>query len=261
MNNYYTPWDTNTQYKPTSMNGVPSALDKALTYLKNVMVFTAGNLSFDAGTGVLAWTSQISVLFAREDGNTIRNNISAGSLTIGAGQFAYCDLSETDGQTISMYTATPTTAQASNFLAVPRLVMGYRDSAGGFFPVNLIPPLGSTVDVKRSVTVKEAVTQGQLLCLKADGYYKADNTSIATCQDIVVALQSGSADTQAVVMERGEYAGASGLTVGGAVYVGTAGGFTQTAPSGTGKIVKCIGWATAATKIKFVPDTLAVELA
>jgi hypothetical protein len=38
------------------------------------------------------------------------------------------------------------------------------------------------------------------------------------------------------------------------------GHYTQTAPSVTGKWVQCIGWATTGTTIKFMPDTLAVQI-
>lgn len=51
-------------------------------------------------------------------------------------------------------------------------------------------------------------------------------------------------------------------TVGGIIYVSTtAGGLTQTAPSGTGDIVRVVGYAVSADVIYFNPDGAWVEVA
>jgi hypothetical protein len=134
--NFHTAWIDKpasgyTEWSAASMNVLPAALDKAITYLKNIMVGCEGALTWNPITGVLAWDAQLTIVFNRDDGDACHNHVAAGDVTLAAGQFAYCDLSETDGAAITVSAATITPEAASNFLAFNRLVLAYRSPTSG----------------------------------------------------------------------------------------------------------------------------------
>lgn len=104
-----------------------------------------------------------------------------------------------------------------------------------------------------------AVTPGILLCLQGDGTYRlADNAGIETACDIVYAKIAESSN--ATVVERGTISITDTLIPGKAVYLGETGKITQTAPTATGKIVKCIGWALGTHSLYLNPDTISIKL-
>ena len=112
--NFHTPWVNSPAagYKTwgsTSVNPTWAEFDKALTYLKNIIVGCEGALTWDSGTGVLAWDAQLTISYNRTDGQACHNHVAAGNVTLAAGQFAYCDLSETNGATITVVAGTITT--------------------------------------------------------------------------------------------------------------------------------------------------------
>jgi hypothetical protein len=86
-----------------------------------------------------------------------------------------------------------------------------------------------------------------------------DADAEATAGDVMLglALEAGTATNPMNVLLMGFARDASwSWTIGGAVYIdtATAGGLTQTAPSGTGDIVRIVGYAVSATEIYFKPD-------
>ena len=128
--NFHTAYiDDTTAYKAADMNSPLSDLDKAISYAKNVIVHTDGSITYNKTTGQLTWASTIRILFNREDGKAIQNTIAAGNVTLADNQFAYVDLNETNDTVLTVSVATITTDAASNFLAVARLVMAYRNTA------------------------------------------------------------------------------------------------------------------------------------
>lgn len=143
--NFHTPYAADTTFKISSLNLVPSSLDKAITYLKNPIVNCDGDITYDKTTGQLSWSDTIRIIFNEESGDIIENTIAAGNITLSDNEFAYCDLAETDGQAISMAKAAVTTDAASNTIAVNRLVMAYRNtSSDELFPVYLRPIWGTS---------------------------------------------------------------------------------------------------------------------
>jgi hypothetical protein len=140
--NFHTPWqDASTVYTAASMNPALSSLDAALTYLKNVIVHCDGAITWNSGTGVLAWGDVLRILFNRADGQAIQNIVSAGSITLADNEFAYVDLSETNNAVVSVAKAAVTTGAESNFKAVNRIVLAYRNTASdALFPVHLRQP-------------------------------------------------------------------------------------------------------------------------
>lgn len=140
--NFHTPWvddpETGTLVKASSMNPALAALDKGITYLKNVIVHFDGNVTYNPATGQLTWDDVIRILFIREDGQAIQNTVNAGNITLADNEFAYVDLNEINDTVLTMGKAAVTTGAASNFKAVNRLVFGYRNTASDeFFAVML----------------------------------------------------------------------------------------------------------------------------
>ncbi len=139
--NFHTAWDNTTLFKGSSMGTVPSSLDQAITYLKNVIVHCDGNITWTPATGTLAWDNVLRILFVRSDGYTIQNTVAAGSIVVSDNEFAYVDLNETNNTALTVAKAAVTTGAASNFKAYNRLVLGYRNTlSDNFYPVNLRKP-------------------------------------------------------------------------------------------------------------------------
>lgn len=113
-------------------------------------------------------------------------------------------------------------------------------------------------------TAGENLVFGDICYLKSDGkIWKTDADAIATMPALYMAVATINADAAGRVLRVGEAVDASwNWTVGGLLYVsGTAGALTQTAPSGTNKVVQIVGKALAATIITFLPDQGFLELA
>lgn len=131
--NFHTAFTTATRWLVGDVNPVPSDLDKAITYLKNVMVSCAGIITYNKATGVLTWSGVITILFNDAAGLAKANTIAAGNITVGDNQFVYVTLSETNNAVLTAAVATVTTASASNFIANLRLVLGYRNTTSDEF--------------------------------------------------------------------------------------------------------------------------------
>jgi hypothetical protein len=162
--NYTTPWqDSVTEWLAASMNPPLEQLDEAITYgTKCPIVHCDGAITWAGGT--LTWAGTIRILFNRDNGNVIENTIAASSIALSDNQFAYVDLSETNGAAVTMSAASITTGAASNFLALARLVMAYRNTTSDdLYPVWLpIKFAGSAADKldgrEQSITCADNVT-------------------------------------------------------------------------------------------------------
>lgn len=131
--NFHTPWTTSTEFCTDGMNEALSTLDRALSYIKSVIVHCDGNITYSVLTGILTWDSTIYIIFTNSNGDAVRNTIAAGNVTLSDGQICYVDLNETNDTVLTMQKATITTGVASNTIAYNRLVLGYRNTASDRF--------------------------------------------------------------------------------------------------------------------------------
>jgi len=100
-------------------------------------------------------------------------------------------------------------------------------------------------------------SNGDLVYLSsADTWSQADADAEATCSS-ALGIRISATD----VLLRGVYT-TSGLTAGNVYYASaTAGEITTTAPSGSGDIVRVIGYAISTTELYFNPDGTFIEVA
>lgn len=110
--------------------------------------------------------------------------------------------------------------------------------------------------ISGDVNAGETVAFPNCVYLKSDGkYWKASNAGIATAGLLRVALESKNADEAVKVLERGYIRDDDfNWTVGGAIYLGTAGGLTQTIPTAVDEVVQVVGYATHADRMFFCPS-------
>jgi len=115
-----------------------------------------------------------------------------------------------------------------------------------------------------TLTAGENFTLFQVGYLKSDGkIWLSDADAIATMPVLYIATAAISADTAGIFMKIGfAYDASWNWTVGGKLYAsGTAGAITQTAPTGSLKVVQIVGFAHSATIIEFCPMSGYLELA
>ena len=126
------------KWRVTDVEAWLGALDKGITYMKNVIIHCDGDISYNSGTGQLTWSDTLRILFNREDGDACENTIAAGNITLTDNQFCYVDVNDTNGTVLTVTAATVTPDGVSNFIAVNRLILGYRNTASDeYFPVYL----------------------------------------------------------------------------------------------------------------------------
>ena len=154
--NFHTAYaDGTTIFAAASMEAPLSELDRAVSYTKNVIVHSDGDIRYLPDSGELTWSGALRILFIRADGQLIQNTVAAGGVTLTGNQMAYVDLSETSDASVTVNVAGLTTAAASATKAYNRLVLGYRSAAGGrFYPVAIRHPMdvsAITGDMLKSV--------------------------------------------------------------------------------------------------------------
>ena len=130
------------------------------------------------------------------------------------------------------------------------------DQAGSLV-IDATPDSDHTVSGETvSMTAGATVVFGNVLYQNADGeLYLADADAIATAPALYMATES-KGDGEAVIVLRSGIARDDtwAWTVGGVVYLSTtAGGLTQTAPTGAADVVQILGVATHADRIDFRP--------
>jgi hypothetical protein len=104
-------------------------------------------------------------------------------------------------------------------------------------------------------------TVGDLVYLDSSAtWQKADDTTSAATKSglLGIALEVKSSGNQMRVALPGSFvyaiAGFPTFTIGGTIYMSTAGAVTQTQPVGTDNAIRVIGWAVAANKMYFNPS-------
>jgi len=91
--------------------------------------------------------------------------------------------------------------------------------------------------------------------------WKTDANAEATSKGLVLmAIDTITADNTGTFLVKGKYT-TSGLTAADVMYLSaTAGAITNTAPSGSGDIVRIIGYALSTTVLYFNPDKSYLEI-
>lgn len=145
-NNFYTPWqDAVTHLKAAETNPAFASLDAALTKLKNLIVHCDGAIDYHPQSGFLYWTGPLRFIFNASDGKACANVAAAHFIQLLDNEFAYVDLSETNGAILTVQKAAVAAGSASNFIAFNRVVLGYRNAVSNdFYPVALRQPWPNT---------------------------------------------------------------------------------------------------------------------
>ena len=154
--NFHTAYaDGTTIFAAASMEAPLSELDRAISYTKNVIVHSDGDIRYLPDSGELTWSGALIILFIRADGQLIQNTVAAGGVTFTGNQMAYVDLSEINDAAVTVNVASLTTASASATKPYNRLVLGYLSSASdAFYPVAIRQPMvppAITGDMLKSV--------------------------------------------------------------------------------------------------------------
>lgn len=145
-NNFFTPWSEATTYTPTPMNAPLIELDRAITKLKNLIVHCDGVFEYHPSNGVMYWTGALRFIFNATDGKACTNYAEIGSVQLDDNEFAYVDLSETNGAEIPVQKAAVSAGSNSNFIAFNRVVLGYRNVVSNdFYPIALRSPWPTSV--------------------------------------------------------------------------------------------------------------------
>jgi hypothetical protein len=136
-----------TAYTAAAWEAILAGLDRITNYHHNLMMSCDGIVTSNESTGQVTWSDTIRIIFNRTDGDACANTIAASNFTLTDGQFAYVDLSETDGTAVTVSVATVTSDAASNFITFNRLVLAYRNAASDHIvPVHLPAGLISISD-------------------------------------------------------------------------------------------------------------------
>lgn len=139
--NFHTAYvDDSTEFSAPDMNSPLSELDKAISYQeKRPIVSCDGVFTWNPSTNTFSWSGTIRIFFNRADGQAIANTIAGpDSITINDNQFFYVTLNETNNTVLSKQLAAVSTGTASNFLALGRFVLAYRNtSSNDLFYVGL----------------------------------------------------------------------------------------------------------------------------
>lgn len=299
--NFFTPWiDGTTKFTAALMNAPLVEFDKAVTYIRNIMIHCDGAIAYNSGTGGLSWSDTLRIHFNRSDGDAVQNVVAVGSITLADNEFAYVTLSETNDATITVSKASITTGSASNFLVSERLVLGYRNTASNqYFPVYLFPStygnaisdivqdttpqLGGVLDLnQKSLDISTALSTdhtavglidnatvdtnatgfGAALCLSSDGNYdESDASAAATMPVTALAITTGTGAGKTILLQGYIRDNTWNWTVGGLIYASeTTGGLTQTVPTTSGTQVQVVGWAKSADVMYFNPSLVLVEI-
>lgn len=167
-NNFFTPWTTTIRSRASLLNSPLAELDKQLSYQQNMMIHCDGDITYDPATGVLAWSGTLRILFNTAAGLAVQNTIATGNVTLADNQIAYVTLNETNDTALTVTAATVTTAAASGFLAVGRVVLAYRNTTSDeCYLINVNRPVrkiqAHIADQKTDYTTGDLDTESEVI--------------------------------------------------------------------------------------------------
>lgn len=264
--NFFNPFtDDTTVFNASSMNLPFESFDEAITYMKNIIITCDGDIIANSVTGNFSFTGNLRILFGSPiNGNLISNIIQSALIKMDLGDCLYADLNNVNETNINLVKVKLTAGTAAPILK-NRVLIAYRNNANGeIYMANTLQKVvngGGSAFTERIVPLAEntAASTGKILCLTASGKYAlADHSAIETTLDLVMVKSAGIGE--ATVIESGLMTVVADFIVGDPIYLGTTGNFTQIAPSESGSIVKCVGWAVDTNAIKFKPDSLGIQL-
>lgn len=261
----FTPYsDNNTTFSAAEMNKPLESFDESIIYMKNTIITCDGDIVASSTSGNFSFTGKIRILFTSPiDGLLVQNVVQDGLIKMELGDCVYVDLNGVNNTTLTLQKV-KLLGGAQSTMKANRVLIAYRnDVTGEIYLANTLHKMtnGGGQAAERIVTLVSGtvVTAGQILCLTSDGKYTlADNAQIGTTQDLVMVKAAGMGE--ASVIELGLLTVVADFTVGAPIYLGNAGSFTQYAPTQSGSIVKCIGWAVAENVLKFKPDSIGLKL-
>src|SRR4030065_155218 len=116
--NFHTPFtDGGQPFFAADINSPASSFARAITYLKNLIVHCDAAIDYHPLSGILYWSGALRIIFNRSDGQACTNYADPGNIQLPDNEFAYVDLSETNGAEITVQKAAVTGGAASNFIA------------------------------------------------------------------------------------------------------------------------------------------------
>tara|TARA_Y100000310_G_C20694681_1_gene824704 strand:+ start:690 stop:1319 length:630 start_codon:yes stop_codon:yes gene_type:complete len=168
---------------------------------------------------------------------------------------------------ISGVTILPTSTEFNYVAGVSSSIQTQIDSKLGDLIDDTTPQLGGVLalnskGITEELTAGESLVNSDLCYLKEDGkMWKVDADAESTADTLLaIATATISGDATGTFLLYGIHT-TSGLTAGDIQYVSTTEGeWTSTAPSGTGDIVRIIGYALDTTVLFFKPDNSYIEV-
>jgi len=198
-----------------------STLDRAITYLKNVMVGGGGVITHNKATGVLSWSATIRIKFYTAAGAWVENTIAAGNVTLADGQAAYVTLNETDATVLTV------SAGSSGFLAYNVLVLAYRETTSdNIYSVYFHPQLNDPDKIVQVLTDADTVTID---------WSRGSTAKITLDRAATTITSSGGYDGQNCKLIVKQYAGTGAITLDASHRPGTDTSLTPTLTATDGK--------------------------
>jgi hypothetical protein len=153
-----------------------------------------------------------------------------------------------------------------SFIEVPFVDQGGSGNANKPVMTNaegfIDPTMLASAEVKTG-TAFEAITAKQLVYFRSDGQVAKSSAAVGGHKAQGWAANSASVGQPVTVYQEGTIGDLSGLTPEATVFLSatTAGGFTQTAPTGTGVLLQVVGVALSATELNFTNSGITLKRA
>jgi hypothetical protein len=137
-NNFYALFEAGTSdWTALSFNTRFSTLDRVLTIYKDIFIGCDGVLSYAPSAEVLEWTGDIIIYYVNSEGVLLKNIIVWSSadqdFAIADNKYIYVDLGLADAE-LTIAEAALTADSASTSILYNRLVLGWKDANGKFYP-------------------------------------------------------------------------------------------------------------------------------
>lgn len=234
-------------------------LRKAIThYATAAIYFSDGGIS---NAYSLSRVGNIQPLSSYKDGTTVlfkAANTNSGASTINVDSIGIVDLVADDGSALI----------GGEIVSGKYILCRYNDSSGDFeiiFDLNALPTAmifdsslsadltATGIYISATVDVNATGITAALFKAADFNYEEADASATTTAPCTAMALESGTGTKN--VLLQGTIRNDAWAWVAGQIFLSeTAGAFTQTAPTATGTVVQCVGYAISATTMYFNPS-------